>query len=244
MSGMEWLLSVATASIAFLYSSVGHAGASGYIALLALHGTAAEELRSSALLLNILVSLITSVQFLRSGHWSARLFFPSALVSMPLAAIGGMITLPATLLHTLIGGVLVYSAVTFIIHPREAERISQPRLPILMVLGGVIGLLSGVIGVGGGIFLTPLLISRRWSTTKTAAGVSSLFILVNSLAGLAGAAYGGGIHRSAQLPVMAVSALVGGGIGATMGSGHFSVTTLKRILAAVLMLAGGKLILL
>ncbi|KAB2924984.1 MAG: sulfite exporter TauE/SafE family protein [Bacteroidetes bacterium] len=244
MTEIDWLIGSATTAIAFLYSSVGHAGASGYIALLALTGTAAEDLRSSALMLNILVSLVTSVLFLRSGHWSARLFFPSALASVPLAAVGGMITLPATLLHTLIGLVLVYSAFMFIIRPREAEQISEPPLPILLVLGGAIGLLSGMIGVGGGIFLTPLLISLRWSTTKTAAGVSSLFILLNSLSGLAGVAYGGGVHLSPQLPVMAVSTLVGGSIGATMGSGHFSVITLKRILAAVLMLAGGKLILL
>ena len=243
MNGIEWLIGVATASIAFLYASVGHAGASGYIALLALAESAKEELRSSSLLLNVLVSMITSIQFLRAGHWSSRIFVPCASASVPMAVVGGMMTLPSTIFHMLIGIVLVYSAATFIIRPQEAEEVVDPPLLLLFFLGGVIGLLSGMIGVGGGIFLTPLLISLRWSKMKTAAGISSVFILVNSISGLVGLACGGGIHPSSHLPAMAASALIGGGIGARMGSGRFSVITLKRILATVLVIAGGKIIL-
>ncbi len=244
MTVIEWLLSITTAGIAFLYSSIGHAGASGYIALLAFTETSADELRSGALLLNILVSVVTSVQFLRSGHWSGRLFVPCALSSVPLAALGGTITLPPTLIHTIIGLVLVYSALYFTVKPRESDHITEPSGTVLFFLGGAIGFLSGLIGVGGGIFLTPLLILFRWSKTKTAAGVSSLFILFNSFSALAGVAYGGGIHFSSYLPSMAVAALIGGGIGANMGSGRFPVTAMKRILAVVLTFAGGKLILL
>lgn len=228
--------------VALLYSAVGHAGASGYIAVLTLFGYAPEVIRPVALVLNVLVATIGVVQFSRAGHFSWRLFWPFALLAVPLAFVGGYLTLPTHALKVLIGIVLLASAVQFVRRPREAEMIRPPATGVAMAVGGGLGLLAGLTGTGGGIFLTPVLIFMRWARTKQASAVSVLFILVNSLAGLAG-----NVTATRAFPAFALSfaavAVVGGTVGSHLGARRFDVVAIKRLLAVVLAIAGLKLVL-
>ncbi len=237
------LLCLAISIVAFLYSSVGHAGASGYIAVMTLAGIPATTIKPAALILNIAVACIASWQFWRAGHFSWRLFWPFAILSIPCAFIGGFLTLPTHLLKILIGLVLLYSAARFFISPKEKghELFSPPSIPSAAGVGAGIGLLSGLTGTGGGIFLTPLMIFLRWAGTKSASAISALFILVNSISGLLG-----NLTSTKQLPFFALSlvgaAIAGGLIGSYLGSRQFSPNLIKRLLALVLSIAGLKLI--
>lgn len=240
----EMLISLCLAIlvVAFLYSAVGHAGASGYIAVMTLFGLAPTVIKPSALVLNILVATLTFYQFWRAGHFSWSLFWPFAVLSVPLAFLGGYINLPTHWFKILVGVVLLYSAVRFFLASKtDAQEVTPPAKPLALVTGAGLGLLSGLTGTGGGIFLTPLLIFFRWSTTKTAAAFSALFILANSLAGLLG-----NIASTKQLPLFALpivlAALTGGATGSYLGSRQFSVGFIKKLLAVVLLIAGGKLV--
>lgn len=235
------LLSLATALIAFLYSSVGHAGASGYIAVMTLWGISAAVIRPTALVLNILVATIGAVQFYRAGHFSWKLFWPFALLSIPAAYIGGYLQPSASLLRVLIGLVLLFSAARLIFRRRDPEQIIAPSVPIAIGVGGGLGFLAGLTGTGGGIFLTPLLLFCRWSHIRQAAAVSAVFILVNSVGGLIG--YFTAKHSVPSLGIsLAVPAMVGGTIGSHLGSRHFPVRAISLLLATVLTVAGAKLI--
>ena len=168
------VVSLAIAVVAFLYSSVGHAGASGYIATLTLFGFATGSIKPTALILNILVACIGSFQFWRAGHFSWRFFWPFALLSVPAAFIGGYIHLPARIFKTLVGVVLLFSAVRLFFRKGDPPEVSPPGRPTAMAVGAGIGLLSGLTGTGGGIFLTPLVLFCHWAKTRTAAAVSAL----------------------------------------------------------------------
>lgn len=236
------LLCAAIALVAFLYSTVGHAGASGYIAVMTLVGLAPTVIKPSALLLNILVASIASWQFWRAGHFSWPLFWPFAVLSIPFAFLGGYINLPTHIFKLLVGLVLLYSAVRFLFERKPDEQeVASPSKPIAIVTGAGVGLLSGLTGTGGGIFLSPLMIFLRWAKTKTASAVSALFILFNSISGLLG-----NISSTKQLPLfalpLAVSAVAGGVVGSYLGSQRFSVSFIKKLLAMVLVIAGCKLI--
>ena len=227
--------------VALLYSSVGHAGASGYLAVMSLFGVAPDVMKPTALALNILVATIGSVQFFRAGHFSWRLFWPFALLAVPLAFVGGAIALPASAFKVLVGAVLLFSAVRLVLEPREEAAARLPSLPAALGTGGALGLLAGLTGTGGGIFLTPLLLLTRWATAKHAAAVSALFILVNSSAGLLGnLARGGAFPRPALALLGAVA--VGGALGSYFGSRRLPAASIKRLLALVLLTAGSKLI--
>ena len=167
------------ALVAFLYSSVGHAGASGYIAVMSLCGFAANFIRPTALVLNILVATIAAFQFWRAGYFSWALFWPFALLSVPAAYLGGYLSLPSATLKLLIGAVLLFSAARLFFRERDPAETTAPRQPIAVGVGAGIGFLSGLTGTGGGIFLTPLLLFCRWTTMKRASAISALFILVN-----------------------------------------------------------------
>ncbi len=240
------LMCVALLIVAFLYSSVGHAGASGYIAVMTLFGLAHALIIPASLTLNILVACLASWQFWRAGHFSSRLFWPFAILSVPFAFLGGYISahLPTHIFKLLIGLVLLYSAFRFLLKQRseEEEHIQPPDRAVAISVGAGLGLLSGLTGTGGGIFLTPVMIFMRWARTKTASAVSALFILVNSISGLLG-----NISSTKQLPVfalpMVVAAVTGGAIGSYLGSRQFSPVFIKRLLAVVLTIAGCKLIL-
>jgi len=227
--------------IGLLYSSVGHAGASGYIAVMSLIGMAPAEIKPTALLLNILVASITSWQFYRSGHFAWSLFWPFAVLAVPFAFLGGYINLPTAWFKMLVGVILLYSAWRFLTKPAEAAVTAPPRLPVALATGAGLGLLSGLTGTGGGIFLTPLLLFMGWAKVKQAASVSALFILVNSSAGLAGN-WSSTLYLPSVSPWLAVAAGIGGMMGSHLGSRRFDHTIIKRLLAVVLSIAGAKLL--
>jgi uncharacterized membrane protein YfcA len=235
-------LAAAVLVVAFLYSSVGHAGASGYIAAMSLFGLTQPIIKPTVLVLNILVSVIGAWQFWRAGHFSWRLFWPFAVLSVPLAFVGGYVTLPTHVFKIIVGLVLLFSAARFLMRPAVDERVREPARPVALGIGAGLGLLAGLTGTGGGIFLTPLLLLMRWAATKTAAAVSALFILVNSVAGLAG-----NFSSTRQFPsftlVLAIAAVAGGTVGSYCGSRRFSPVVIKRLLAVVLIVAAAKLIL-
>jgi uncharacterized membrane protein YfcA len=238
------LLSTLIFAAAVLYSSVGHAGASGYLAAMALFGLAPAEMKPAALALNVLVGGIGAWRYLRAGFFTARVFWPLVLASVPMAFIGGFLELPGEIYKPVVGIVLVYAAWRmFRGAPAAAqEAVHQPRTVWIVLSGGAIGLLSGLTGVGGGIFLSPLLIMLGWAGTRQVSGISAAFILLNSIAGLAGA-----MSRAPQLPDgiawWAVAAVAGGLIGTELGTRRFGVVTLRRVLALVLVVAGVKMIL-
>jgi uncharacterized membrane protein YfcA len=235
------LLTFAILVVAFLYSSVGHAGASGYIAVMSLASLAPEQIKPTALSLNILVACIGSWQFWRAGYFSWRLFCPFALTSVPMAFLGGYLSLPAHVFKVIVGVVLLLSAANFIWRPSSDHVRAEPARPVALAAGGALGLLSGLTGTGGGIFLTPLLLVMRWCTTKTAAATSAFFILLNSSAGLLG--HVGASHRlPGFIAPLVVAALIGGSAGSWLGSRRLSPVGIKRMLAAVLVIAGFKLV--
>lgn len=229
---------------AVLYSSVGHAGASGYLAAMALFGLAPLVMKPSALLLNVIVASIASWKYLRAGCFSRALFWPVALAAVPMAYLGGLVTLPAVAYRPLLGVVLLYSAWRFLARPLPgAEEARPPALPWLLLAGAGIGLLSGLTGVGGGIFLSPLALFLGWGRVREVSGVAALFILVNSLAGLAGFFTRHGLALPEGFPFWAAAVVAGGWLGASLGSRRLPVATLQKILTAVLVVAGGKMLL-
>ncbi len=230
---------------ALLYSSVGHAGASGYLAAMALCGVAPAVMKPSALVLNVLVAAIATVQFYRAGRFSFPLFWPFAVASVPLAFVGGALTLPGIFYRPAVGLVLLFAAYRLLCVPREADEKPETKaVPLYSALasGAGIGLLSGLTGTGGGIFLSPLLLFMGWAETRESAGVSAAFILVNSIAGLAGLLTGLVVLPRA-VPLWAVAAVSGGLLGSGLGSRYLKSHVLRRLLAAVLVVAGAKLIL-
>ncbi|HYR22826.1 MAG TPA: sulfite exporter TauE/SafE family protein [Chthoniobacterales bacterium] len=235
------LLCFAIAVIAFLYSSVGHAGASGYIATMTLFGLATTVIRPTALVLNILVAIIGSFQFWRAGHFSWKLFWPFALLSIPAAYFGGYLQPPAGVLRILIGIVLLFSAARLIFRRGDPAETVAPSKPTAVGIGAGLGFLSGLTGTGGGIFLTPLLLFCQWAHIRQAAAVSALFILVNSIGGLVG--YFAAVHSLPTLGVtLAIPAIIGGAIGSHLGSRRFPVRAISILLAIILTIAGSKLI--
>lgn len=228
---------------AMLYSSVGHAGASGYLAAMALFSLPPEIMKPTALALNILVASIATYKFYRAGWFSWSTFWPFALGSVPLAFLGGSLMLPDRLYKSLIGLVLLYAALRIF---RSSLRAVNPTLKPLpmgwaLAIGVGIGFLSGLTGVGGGIFLSPLLLLAGWTDVRQTSGIAAAFILVNSLAGLTG-------HLTAvadlpgAVPIWGVAATLGGYIGSEYGSRRLNRTVLRQLLAFVLLIAGGKMI--
>jgi uncharacterized membrane protein YfcA len=242
-----WLLPP-LALVAFLYAAVGHAGASGYIAVLALAGLPAESIKPLALILNTAVAAQGSWQFWRAGHLRWRLFWPVLLAGLPTAFLGGWLDLPTLWFQRLVALVLLASALRFLRQPRDPEGLSRPSLGILLLCGAGLGLLAGLTGTGGGVFLTPLLLGCGWASTRQAAAVSSLFILGNSLSGLTGLLLARRVPGSllpalpAQFGWMLLVVLLAGAAGSRLGSRHWPVAWIRRCLALVLLLAACKLL--
>lgn len=229
---------------AFLYASVGHGGASAYIAAMAIAGIAPAEMRPIALQLNVLVSALATYKFYRAGHFRWPLFWPFAVVSIPAAYLGGAITLPGTAYKILVGVVLLYAGWQLWWSARAGEELRPVRpLPVAlaMAIGGVLGVLSGLTGVGGGIFLSPVLLLMHWTTTKETSGVAVAFILVNSVAGLLGNVSAVSFVAN-DITYWAPAALIGGWIGTELGTRVLPIAGIRRWLSVVLVLAGLKLI--
>jgi uncharacterized membrane protein YfcA len=247
---MHALLPLAIGLVALLYASVGHAGATGYIAVMTLLGLTAPVIRPTALVLNVIVATIASVQFIRAGHFRGQLFWPLAAASVPCAFVGGAITLPTAAFEAVLGGVLLASAARMLLDARRqpsddastAKPLHSARSPVLWAaIGGVIGLLSGLTGVGGGVFLTPALVALGAAPLKTIAAVTAPFILVNSLAGLGGGLLAGRPFPATGLPVIA-AAVLGGTLGSHFGAFRLPASTLRLLMAAVLAFASVKLL--
>ena len=237
------LLSILIFAAGLLYSSVGHAGASGYLAAMALFDLAPDVMKPTALVLNILVAFIAAAQFYRAGYFSWKIFWPFAMSSIPFAFIGGALSLPGSVYKQVIGLILLFAAYRLFHYKHSAATDVVKPVPILwaVLFGAGIGLLSGTVGVGGGIFLSPLLLFMGWAKTKQTAGVSAAFILVNSIAGIAGHLASVKFLPDAVYP-WAFAAVVGGIIGSRLGSQRFVNATLYHLLAVVLVIAGAKLI--
>lgn len=241
------LLAAAFFAAATLYASVGHAGASAYLAAMAIVGLAPETMRPTALALNILVASIVTVRFHLAGQLRWRAVAPFLIGSIPLAFIGGALTLPPGTYKALAGAVLLVAAGRLWMTAGRAGAAEEPepRIPTIPAIatGAAIGLLSGLVGTGGGIFLTPLLLFARWAGARAAAGMSSAFILANSIAGLSGnvtAVQG----LPPDLPLWLVSVALGGLVGAEVGARRLGTVGLRRALAVVLVIASAKLLLL
>lgn len=226
---------------AILYTSVGHAGASAYLALMALFGLPPAVMRPTALVLNILVGTLTSTRYFRAGLFRWRTLWPFVIGALPFALLGGSLQIPGDLYRPLVGGVL-WIAAARLLWPREIKATAEPRDPPILIgalIGAGIGFLSGLTGTGGGIFLSPILLFLGWADPRIASGVVALFILCNSIAGL------GGNIASVQslppnLPLYAASVLAGGLIGTTLGI-RFGSTMIPKALGLVLIIAGFKL---
>lgn len=229
-------------AVAFLYASVGHGGASGYLALGAIFDLAKEVMRPTALLLNLFVSLTAFIQFYRGKHFILKIFLPLALASVPMAFIGGRINIDTSTYKVVLGILLLVPIIRFLFFPNiPVTEIRKSNIWISVLMGAAIGFISGVIGIGGGIILSPLLLLLKWTDQKQTAAISALFIFVNSFSGLLGQMTRG-INFNTDMIAYVGVAFAGGFCGAYFGAMKFNQDVLKMLLAAVLALASYKLI--
>lgn len=241
MDQTVWLLGAIFVA-AVLYSSVGHGGASGYLAAMALFGLSPETMKPAALTMNIFVAGIVLIRLYRAGHFDARLFVPIAIASVPMAFLGGAYTIDAPTYKYLVGAALLAAACWLLLKPEDTPARAAPRLAIAMPVGAAIGFLAGLTGVGGGIFLSPILLVLHWTDMRTNAAIAAAFILANSIAGLAGyltvtAAWPSGV------PALVAVALVGGLVGSELATRRLAPARLRTLLGVVLVVAGIKMLL-
>lgn len=242
---MFWLLP-SLFLIAVLYSSVGHGGASGYLALLVLAGYARPDITPVVLLLNIAVASTAWFHYTRAGYFSTRLLFPLVITSIPAAFLGGMILLSDRIYSALLGFTLLIAALRFlfltrVLNPEEKTATLSPKL-WLLPLGALLGLLAGMVGVGGGIFLSPLLLFLGWADAKKTAAISAAFIVLNSISGLSAHLLQGAVIDWSLLSSVATTIFIGGFIGSFLGAWRLSLLSLQQLLGSVLAVASLKLI--
>lgn len=236
-----WLFLIILPIIAFLYASVGHGGASGYLALMALFSFAPEAMKPTALLLNLFVAGIAFYHYYKAGYFNLRLFMVFAIASVPLAFLGGTIDIEASVYKKILAVLLIFAILKMLnVFGKESTTIKDVKLWQGLVTGAIIGFFSGLIGIGGGIILTPVILLLHWGKMKEAAAVSALFIWVNSASGLIGQ-FSSGVTLSSNSYILVTIALIGGFFGSYYGSKKFDNKILRRMLAFVLLIASIKL---
>lgn len=239
----DYLIALCLMFGAILYTSVGHAGSSVYIAIMSLFGLPAQVIKPTALVLNIIVSSYTSVRYISAKLFDLKLYIPLALGAIPMSFLGGSINLPGDVYKPLVGLILLFAGVMFLFQlaPKLQGEPKHPHVAISILTGALIGLLSGLTGTGGGIFLSPLILFFGWTSVKGASGTAALFILTNSVFGLLGH-----ISSVSNLPsalwIYAVAVIIGALIGTQLGIKQFSNEAVRRALGAVLIIASAKLI--
>jgi hypothetical protein len=239
------IISILVFLVAVLYSSVGHGGASGYLAVLSLFAVSPSTMASTALMLNVLVAGVALIAYAKAGHLSLKLAWPFLILSIPAAFLGGFIHIPDKTYFVLLAGALLAAAFRLAMRgaaPDENEAPRKVSVPVSMGAGAGIGFLSGIVGVGGGVFLSPLMIIFKWADTKRTSAIAALFIVVNSIAGLAGRFAKGSAIGEEYLPLIVV-AFLGGLLGSYFGANRLSGVVLRRLLSFVLLIAATKLIL-
>ena len=237
------LLLFLLAIVAFLYSSVGHGGASGYLAVMAMAGVAPMMMKQSALVMNLAVSLFSFIGFYRAGFFRLKLFVPFAVASIPMAFLGGTMTLSDTIYKKILA-ICIFISIIRLLYRFGEDKEPNREIPLWagLLSGSSIGLLSGMLGIGGGIILSPIMLLMRWSKLKETAAVSALFIFVNSLSGLYGQVQKGGFNLTPDLQAAIIATVIGGLLGSYFGSQKFNSATLKYLLALGLTIAGLKLL--
>ena len=231
------LLLILLAAVAFLYASVGHGGASGYLALMSLFAFPVSFMKPTALVLNILVSGISFYFYFREKKFEWKLFYPFAITSIPCSFLGGLITIQTHYYKIILATVLIIAVLRLVgLFGKPKAEIKPINIPLALLIGAVIGFLSGLIGIGGGIILSPVILLLGWANMKQTAAVSALFIFVNSIAGLFGFALNGGVLPSSSL-LLIVVVTIGGIFGGYYGSNKFNTATLRNVLAFVLGIA-------
>lgn len=230
--------------MAVLYSSVGHAGASGYLAVMALMGFVPEVIRPTSLVMNMVVAGFASWRYIRAGCFSKRVFWPIALAAMPMAFVGGWLQLPPRAFAVAAGAFLLAAAgllaMRAAVQPKQDAPVRSLPVAVAAGMGVPVGLLSGIVGVGGGIFLSPILLVGRWAAVRHVSGIASLFIFINSAAGLAGR-FTAGVSLHPALPLWLAVVALGGLLGAYLGARRFGARLILAVLAAVLLTGGLKL---
>ncbi len=236
-------ISILLLIVSALYSSVGHGGASGYLAVLSFFTFTPNQLATTALTLNILVSGLSFFSYYRAGHFSFKLAFPFVIASIPTAFLGGTMHITNKAYYFLLSCVLIIAGIRMLLplNKKSNKSLTSPGIPVTIITGGSIGILSGIVGIGGGIFLSPIMILMKWASTKKTSAIAAFFILVNSISGLCGRCFGGTIEFQSMLPFI-VATFIGGLAGSYSGANFLSSISLRRILAIVLFIASVKLI--
>ena len=246
LTALSWtILLAAVFTVAFFYSSVGHGGATGYLAALAVLGIAPLSARVAVLVANVLVAGVAWVRFWRAGHFDGRVLISFAIVSVPCAWLGSRIHVSAEIYKIVLGSVLTVAGIILVLRARwQTDDVPLRKffLPLALLVGGVLGFLAGLTGIGGGVFLSPLLYLFRWVKPKTTGGIAAAFIVVNSIAGLVGTGWQKIAHAGPLLWLTA-PAVIGALLGTHYGARRWSSVTFSRVLACVLIFAGGKLLL-
>ena len=241
-----WLaLVVAVFAVAFFYSSVGHGGATGYLAALALLGIAPASARVAVLIANVLVASVAWWRFWRAGHFDWRVLVAFTVVSMPCAWFGSKVHISPHTYKLVLGSVLAVAGVVLLFRSRwQTDDVALRKffLPLALLIGAVLGFLAGLTGIGGGVFLSPVLFLLRWVKPRTTGGIAAGFIVLNSIAGLVGAGAQAVAHAGVLL-WLTLPAVTGAWLGTHYGARRWSTVTFSRVLAGVLIFAGGKLLL-
>ncbi|HZY78109.1 MAG TPA: sulfite exporter TauE/SafE family protein [Cyclobacteriaceae bacterium] len=232
------ILAISFFIIALVYSSVGFGGGSSYLALMAVVGVSQETMRPSALLCNIVVVIGGSYIFGKEGHLDIRKSWPFIVASVPFAYLGGILKLSDHVFFLLLGSTLVLASLALWLQPSTGTKTLPNNPPVNMVVSSVVGFLSGVVSIGGGIFLSPILHLTKWDTARKISAVASIFILANSIGGLAGQFSSGAKIEWRFIVPLLIAVLAGGQIGSRLGARKFNQLYIRRITAALILVAG------